>query len=367
VRGGAATVLAGIGASRRIFGGGIEPVATERRAGPTTRFRAVTIALFAAGLALALAGLLAHPGQSGGTPAASTGGRWAVPGLARDGTPEPTPTPIPPPPTPTPEPTPPPLSEGMLRLRDDMAAAVAGYWAPGDYAVAVTDLQTGETVGVNEDRPQLAACVMNFFVLLRVAMDLQEGRYAQWDVEDLVAATTWSSNATTARALYGIAGGGDAVAGVRRVESLIRETLRLEGAVIDHPPGYPGDTLGYGVDNTVTARSTNEALAALWHNQVLAPGWRDWLLGHLENVKPGLNYLVAAVPGGRVSHKNGFFPYPGGYVDNDVGIVRFEAGGVEYAYAVSFYSEGVARKYDDIALGQELSLLAWRYFTAAYR
>jgi hypothetical protein len=85
------------------------------------------------------------------------------------------------------------------------------------------------------------------------------------------------------------------------------------------------------------------------------------------NVKPGLNYLVAYVPGGEVSHKNGFFPnVDATWVDNDTGIVRVATAGGGYAYAVTFLSDGVTGKYNDIALGQELSRLAWEYFAGLY-
>ncbi len=44
-----------------------------------------------------------------------------------------------------------------------------------DAAVAVTDLQTGETVSVNGDEPHLTGCTINFFVLLQVVRDLEAG------------------------------------------------------------------------------------------------------------------------------------------------------------------------------------------------
>lgn len=257
------------------------------------------------------------------------------------------------------------LAGDMVWLRDRMIEAIENYWAPGRYAVAVTDLQTGETVSVNGDRPQLSGCVVNLFALIHALRDVWWTRYPLDHVDSLIASTIWSSNATTARDLYSVIGSGDATEGVRRVERLVREELALSAVVLDHPPAY-GDSIGTSPDNWVTADSMNAALAALWHGQALPePSWRDFLLYQMTQVKPGLNYLTAVVPE-VVSHKNGFMWTPEGYVDNDIGIVRLQRGGAEYAYALSFLSEGVGDEYADIPLGQELAHLAYAVMSARY-
>ena len=46
--------------------------------------------------------------------------------------------------------------------------------------------------------------------------------------------------------------------------------------------------------------------------------------------------------------------------------MRFERGGVEYAYAISFFSDFVVEKYGDIPVAQEISQLAWAYFDQTY-
>lgn len=286
----------------------------------------------------------------------------------------PTPTsPSPTPPTPTPTPTPPTATvtprepkADLVELQAALQDAIDAYGSDGRFAFAVMDLQTGETVGVNAERRQLSGCVMNLFVLYRVALDVQEGRYDVSVVDDLVGATTWSSNAATAYRLYGIAGDGDVAEGVRRVADLI-DDLGLDDVVIDHPPAFDGsdDRIGADDNNWLTANDMNRALAALWSGELLDDEWKAWLLDHLENVKPGLNYLTAAVPG-EVSHKNGFFQASSGYVDNDAGIIRFEAGGVTYAFAATFLSEEVPYKYGDIVLGQQLMRLAFEAFEARY-
>lgn len=271
-----------------------------------------------------------------------------------------------PPPIPTVTVTAVPSSSAWLQLRSDLAALVDGYAVPGDYAVAVTDLQTGETLSVNGDRRQLAGCIVNLFVLMAATQELEDGRLSESAVTGLIGSTTWSSNATTAMEIVLALGEGDGVAGTQHVADYVG-SLALDGEIIlDHPPLYAEYSIGRDPNNWVTAEAMNEALVLLWEGEALSDAWRDFLLAHLEAVKPGLNYLVASVPA-RVSHKNGFFRASSGYVDNDTGIVRFLAGDREYAYAVTLLSQGVDIKYADVPLSQELMRTIHTYFTDTYR
>ena len=61
-------------------------------------------------------------------------------------------------------------------------------------------------------------------------------------------------------------------------------------------------------------------------------------------------------------HKNGFFWYAGGFVDNDIGIVRLAHGERETIFAISFLSEGVPTRYGDVALARELIQLTVSHF-----
>ena len=140
----------------------------------------------------------------------------------------------------------------------------------------------------------------------------------------------------------------------------------MHSSIIDHPPAFTGDSLGVNVNNYITARDVNGALAAIYRGQVLSPGSTAYLLEAMTHVKPGLNYLTGALPPpALVSHKNGFFWNSDGYVDNDVAIVRFGPNS-EYAYAISFFSEAVPDKYSEISLAQALVFEVWEYFPEAY-
>jgi hypothetical protein len=270
-------------------------------------------------------------------------------------------------PTPTPVPGPPPPPHAFLELRDQLEAQIAAHPYNAEIAIAVTDLQTGHTIDVHGTRPHLSGCVMNLFVILETVRMVQDGEIPMSSINSLVYATTWSSNAVTANTLYTIAGGGNGVEGVRRVAALIDE-LGLIGTILDHPPGYPGTAIGVDPNNWVTAVDTNRALELLYHDEILDPAHTGYVMNALSEVKWGLNYLTAAgVPSSvTVSHKNGFFPSSAGFIDNDVGIVRFWRDGQEYAYAVSFFSQYNPFKYSQIPLAQQMMRTIWAYFDQAY-
>lgn len=254
-------------------------------------------------------------------------------------------------------------NDDFVVLRERLRAEIAASGL--NAAVAITDLQTGESIDVSGDLPRLPGCTINFFVLLSVVMDLQEGRYGEAEVGDLIARTVWSSNPITARDLLRKTGMGDLGAGLVKVNELL-DLLGLSVSLYDHPPAYPHESL-YRSANLLTANEMNRALAALYQARIVGPGWRDYLLNKLIRVKPGLQYLIpAGVGDGVVAHKNGFLAHPSGWVDNDAGIVIFDRSGGRYAYALSFFTENVPSKYADIPLGQTVSRLVWQYFSSRY-
>lgn len=251
----------------------------------------------------------------------------------------------------------------LLQLRESLAAQI-GQWS-FDTAVAVTDLQTGESIEVNGDVPHFAACSINFFVLLSVVSDLEQGRYPESYVGDLISRTVYSSNPITGRSLL-VQTGGSVPAGVLKINDLMRR-LGLQTSFFDHPPAYYEEFSIMGLSNILTANEMNRALASFYHGGVVNFFWRDYLMKKMVNVKPGLQYLIpAGAAGGVVSHKNGFSWVSGGWIDNDVGIVTFNRGGVTYAYAISFFTQNVPYEYADIPLGQAVSRLVWQYFANRY-
>lgn len=254
---------------------------------------------------------------------------------------------------------------GLVALGDRLAAIMADATTAGRFSVAVTDLQTMQTVGADMERPQLAGCVMNLFAIIATLQAVEDGELRLEDVDATIRQTIWASDAAAARQLYRAVGDGDAVAGVARVNALLGE-LGMTSSQVDHPPAFVHESIGIGIDNLVTTRDVNHALTQLYSGSVLGAELTAYLLEAMTHVKPGLNYLTAIVNGpALVSHKNGFLWTSEGYVDNDAAIVRFGPN-LEHAYAITFLSEGVPVKYADIPVGQALIRETWAYFDQAY-
>jgi beta-lactamase class A len=259
----------------------------------------------------------------------------------------------------------PPPAQDMLTLRSNIEQAIARHGI--NTAVAITDLQTGETIDVRGYEARLPGCTINLFALIRVVVDLQQGRYPEPAPGDLIGQTINRSDPITARTLMKYyVGGGDLGRGMQEVNEFMH-ALGMNDTLMDHPPAYPHESLFGYIDNRITARDANRGLQALWDGRALGPGWRDYMLRKMTLVKPGLNYLIPAGIGygATASHKNGFL-YAEGWADNDIGIVWFERGGRRYGYAISFFTQGVPTKYADIPLGQTISSLAWQWFVGRY-
>ncbi len=226
-------------------------------------------------------------------------------------------------------------------------------------AVAVTDLQTGETAGLNRDVIHHPGCTLNVLVLMCVLRDVQAGRYPLQEVEAQVENTIRHSSAERARALLVRTGEGDVVAGVKKVNALAAE-LGMHDTMYDHPPAYWWRDSVYGLPNVTTASDLARAAAGLWRGEVLDGEHTAVLLDKLTLVKPGLNHLIPrGIPAGadaRVGHKNGFFRDPiDRYVDNDVGLVwQGDAPGGR-AYAIALLFQGVPEPYSEtVWLAQRL-------------
>jgi hypothetical protein len=63
----------------------------------------------------------------------------------------------------------------LADLEQTLTTLADTYWGPGEFAFAVTDIQTGKTVEVSVDRPHLIGCTVNFFVLLQATLDVRNG------------------------------------------------------------------------------------------------------------------------------------------------------------------------------------------------
>ncbi len=255
----------------------------------------------------------------------------------------------------------------LLRLQDRLSQVIAG--SGFNIAVAVTDLETGEHIDVNGDNPRHAGCTANWFVLLSTVLDVQNGLYPESEVGSVIARTIWGSNPVTAHELLIKTGGGSLRNGIYKVDELLKR-LGLNISVFDHPPGYDGnpDEALHNTLNLITANEAVRALVQFYYGSVVNAEWRDYFLEKMISVSPGLQYFIGrSAPGGVASHKNGFSWMPGGYVDNDIGIVRFNTASGQHAYAVAIYVQDVITEYADIPTGQTVLHLIWEYFANHYQ
>lgn len=310
-----------------------------------------------------------------GAAACATGGSTAPepPTVTSTATSTATSTPVP---TPTPRPDPLALGNvkpGLADLQARLQQAIDDFARQrgGNFAVAVTDLQNGQTIHVNGDSIRIPGCTMNFFVLLQVVKDLQEGRYPENEVGAKIARTVWASDAAMAHILLRKSGGENTVGGLWKVNTLLHHDLQLPSAVFNHPPAVDNFTLepGKWVDNAITPLDFNRALTLLYRGELLTPEWTMYLINKMSSVKPGLNHLIPSGVGGPLAytaHKNGYIDYKPYIVDNDVGFVFFKRNGKQYAYALTFWSQDNPWVLSDAPLGHTVSKLVWDHFNATY-
>jgi hypothetical protein len=261
-----------------------------------------------------------------------------------------------------------------LRQRLEGEIAVFTERVGGNFAVAVTDLQTGETIHVNgDDAERIPGCTLNFFVLLSVVRDLERGLYPESDVGRFIARTIWASDPGTGHYLLQVTGGGDGRAGLWKINDLLLNKLGLKSALYDHPPAA-GDALsltpGRWQGNRISPLDFNRALTRLYRGELLNPEWTEYLIEKMSHVKPGLNHLIPSGvgdPNALVAHKNGYIDYVPYYVDNDVGLVIFSRGEKRYGYALTFWSQDNPYVLSDLPLGQTVSRLVWEHFSSVYQ
>jgi hypothetical protein len=252
----------------------------------------------------------------------------------------------------------------MAALRNLMGGTI--FNSGLNAAVAITDLQTGETIDVNGYDNRLPGCTLNLFVIMSVVQKLQAGTAPEPLAGDLIAQTITRSDPILARRMLKEWVGDDNLyRGIERL-NVFMQALGMHDTLFDHPPAYPEESLNGGINNETTARDANRGLRALWDGQVVSPVWRDYLLQKMTLVKPGLQYIIGSAGYDATrSHKNGFL-YEQGWSDNDIGIVWFERGGQRYGYAISFYSQYLRGKYDAIPLAQEIASQAYDWFVSRY-
>jgi len=229
--------------------------------------------------------------------------------------------------------------QSLAALRQKLAAEIAPYGE--SVAIAVTSLQTGETIAVNGDTVFYPASAIKAIALLSVLKDVEDGLYPLADVEEkIVAMMTYSDN-TAADVLID-------KTGFDRIDAII-ERVGLTSTLFCH--GF--DFLAYAchTPNRMSAIDANRLWQALYDGKILADNYRTLALGY--SALPEVRFIFAP-EGFLVAHKSG-------YVDEyiaDSGLVIGNGSG----YAVSLFSAGADGAE---GLAQELTEIVFAWFFGA--
>ena len=259
------------------------------------------------------------------------------------------------------------VSPEMLSLRDRLAAQIEAYRQQVgriEVAVAVTDLQTGETISVGGNDLHKTGCTINMFALFAAVGEFEAGRADPQSVAYNIRVGIGGSYPPQVRRFlervfpsY--------LAGVTRGQEMMR-SWGMVSSEFHQVPYYP---TGTGI-NRLTALEVNLILGKLYRGELFSPEWTAYTLARLREISPGLNYILPGqLPGSvTVAHKIGYYSDLDGWVNNDVGIVTFtgEDGG-EKAYAISYLSQKARTEYTGYSFGARLSRIVWGLFEATYR
>jgi len=260
------------------------------------------------------------------------------------------------------------VSAEMLALKDQIAATIADYQAIVggiDVAVAVTDLQTFETISVNGNAPHKTGCVINMFGLFAAVDQFQAGLADPSSSYYSIKKGIGGSYPPEVKNFLG-AFFGSSDLGVQRARELM-SAWGLKVGSYDHIPYY-----GLSDDpppNVLTALESNSVLTRLWQRQLFNEQWTQYTITVLRDSFAYADYILpkflpyAATTG----HKIGYHWDYDGWVNNDVGIVSFTGtDGTEKAYAISYFSQFAGSEYIGYSFGARMSLLVWNTMGPKY-
>lgn len=255
----------------------------------------------------------------------------------------------------------------MLPLEVELQSLVTSW--SGEHAVSVTDLQTGQTVSVNGNRRQLAACTIKIPLMIAIAQDIEAGHYTADDVDALVRSAMGPSNTAPARDLIGLVGNGDITTGIHRINQIMWD-MGAANSLMTHPPGYYWMELGYAqshgtANNVLTTNDLNLVLGKLYHGKLLSPELTEYVLWSMTIAPDWMNQsLGAPLPAGvSFYHKVGQIYEPSN-TWNDAGVVVFERDGQPYAYAISYLGSYGASWNEAYTHAIQVSEVTWHFFNS---
>lgn len=258
-------------------------------------------------------------------------------------------------------------SADFLSLREALAQSIADYAdAMGrvEVAIAVTDLQNGETISVRGHARHRTGCVINMFALLAAVGEFQAGKASPEGLSFSIKRGIGGSYPPEVRHFAEAIFGSDSAAILRAREMMAGWGMRA--SFFDHIPAFGGED---SPSNILTALETNDILTRLWRGQLFNPDWTTYAIGRLRDSEPQVNYILPRQlpPEATVGHKVGFYADSDGWVHNDAGIVSFVgADGAEKTYAITYFSQRATNRPAGHSLGAKLSREVWDWMTEKY-
>ena len=258
------------------------------------------------------------------------------------------------------------VSPEFMALHDALAKEISAYRAQVgniEVAIAVTDVQTSQTISVNGNRAQRTACTINQYALYAAVGEFQAGRADPSQVSWAIRSGIGNSFPPQVKVLLETVFG-SYQAGVDRAQAMMR-SWGMKASLFDHVPYYGDGTQ----NNLLTALEATSTLNKLYHGKLFNPEWTAFTIQKLREISPGLNYMIPGqLPAAAtVAHKIGYYWDWDGWVNNDAGIVTFTGhDGKEKAYVITYLSQKAGSEYTGYSFGAHLSRMAWDWMAARY-
>jgi hypothetical protein len=258
------------------------------------------------------------------------------------------------------------VSPEMLQLRDSLQRELTAYQRQEptfDMGLAVTDLQTGQTMSIKGTTIWRTGCTINMFGLFAAISEFQAGRAKPEEVAGLIRIGIGNSSPPEVAEFLDIVFGSHQ-AGVDRGQQLM-QSWGMKDSLFHHVPYYGDGTQ----NNLLTPVETNMVLSKLYHVELFSDDWTSYAIARLLEIKPGLNYILPGqLPSSAmVPHKIGYYNDIDGWVIADAGLVVFRGGdGNQKAYAITYLSHRASTEVAGYSFGAKMSGMVYDFFSEKY-
>jgi len=162
--------------------------------------------------------------------------------------------------------------------------------------------------------------------------------------------------------------------GIPETNGFMANVIGTRGSVINHAPGYYGESAGYGIDeenNYLTANDLVLAFARLYRGELTTPELTTHLLdimtqSWLTPEEYGVILYSSAPPQARVAHKIGYVGPPDN-VWNDAGVVMIDGPEGTVAYAVAILTQYNSEYDDGPPTARRIADRVFEHFNEEYR